>query len=52
MAILSKGCEPDNFEPQNSLKLSFKIFKAFVPILLNANLYLNQTLLIFLLYVT
>ena len=23
MAILSKGCKPDNFEPQNSLKLSF-----------------------------
>ena len=24
MAILSKVCKPDNFEPQNSLKLSFK----------------------------
>ena len=23
MAILSKGCEPNNFEKQNSLKLSF-----------------------------
>ena len=23
MAILSKGCKPDNFEPYNSLKLSF-----------------------------
>ena len=23
MAILSKGCKPDNFESQNSLKLSF-----------------------------
>ena len=23
MAILSKGCEPDNLEPHNSLKLSF-----------------------------
>ena len=23
MAILSKGCKPDNFEPDNSLKLSF-----------------------------
>ena len=22
MAILSKGCKPDNFEPQHSLKLS------------------------------
>ena len=24
MAILSKGCKPDNFEPHNSLQLSFK----------------------------
>ena len=23
MAILSKGCKPDNFEPRKSLKLSF-----------------------------
>ena len=23
MVILSKGCKPDNFEPHNSLKLSF-----------------------------
>ena len=23
MVILSKGCNPDNFEPHNSLKLSF-----------------------------
>ena len=23
MAILSKGCKPDKFEPHNSLKLSF-----------------------------
>ena len=23
MAILSKGCKPDNFEPRSSLKLSF-----------------------------
>ena len=23
MAVLSKGCKPDNFEPHNSLKLSF-----------------------------
>ena len=23
MAILSKGCKPDNFEPRNSLKLNF-----------------------------
>ena len=25
MAILSKACKPDNFEPHNSLKLSFTI---------------------------
>ena len=24
MSILSKGCNPDNFEPHNSLKLTFK----------------------------
>ena len=24
MAILSKACQPDNFESQNSLKLTFK----------------------------
>ena len=23
MSVLSKGCKPDNFEPHNSLKLSF-----------------------------
>ena len=52
MAILSKRCKPDNFEEHNSLKLSFKIFEVFVPFLLNVNLSLNQTLLIFLLYVS
>ena len=26
MAILSKGCKPDNFESNNSLKLAFQIF--------------------------
>ena len=52
MAILSKGCKPDNFEPYNSLNLSFtNIRLPFVPILLNVNLSLNQTLLTFLLYV-
>ena len=50
MAILSKECKPDKFEPHNSLKLSLQIFKASVPILLNVNLSLNQTLLRFLLY--
>ena len=47
MAILSKACKPDNFESHNSLKLRF----TFVPILLIANLSLNQTLLTFLLCV-
>ena len=52
MAILSKGCKPDNFEPYNSLNLSFtNIRLPFVPILLNVNLSLNQTLLTFLLCV-
>ena len=27
MAILSKGCKPDNFEPKNSLKLSVTNFQ-------------------------
>ena len=51
MAILWEGCKPGNFESNNSLKLSFTIFEAFVRILLNVNLSLNQTLLTFLLYV-
>ena len=51
MTILSKGFKPDNFVPHNSLKLRFIILEAFVPILLNVNLSLNQTLLTFLLYV-
>ena len=49
MAILSKECKPDNLEPHNSLKLS--LFEAFIRILLNVKLSLNQTLLTFLLYV-
>ena len=51
MAILSKGSKPDKFEPHISLKLSLRIFKAFVPVLLSMNLFLNQTLVTFLLYV-
>ena len=51
MVILSKGSKPDNFEPHNSLKLSFANVRGLVPILLNVNLPLNQTLLTFLLYV-
>ena len=49
MAVLSKGCKPDNFESHSSLKFSFPIFEAFVWISLNVNLSLNQTLLTFLL---
>ena len=49
MAILSKGCNPDNLEPLNSLKHSFTNIEVFVPIFLNVNLFLNQTLLKFLL---
>ena len=51
MVILSKVCKPDKFESNNSLNLALQIFEAFVPILLNVNLSLNQTLLTFLLYV-
>ena len=50
MAILLKGCKPDNFEPHNSL-IALQMFEAFIPILLNVNLSLNQTLLTLLLYV-
>ena len=42
VAMLPKGCKPDSFEPNNSLKLS--LTRAFVPILSNVNLSLNQTL--------
>ena len=48
MIILSKGCKPENFESHNSLN---KHLSTFVPILLNVNLSLNQTLKTFLLYV-
>ena len=51
MVILSKVCKPDKFESNNPLNLASEIFEAFVPILLNVNLSLNQTLLTFLLYV-
>ena len=49
MAILSMGCKTDNFE---SHKLALQIFEAFIQILLNVKLSLNQTLLLtFWLYV-
>ena len=50
MAILSKGCKLDNFESHNSLKFVLKTFLAFIRILLNVNLSLNQTLLTFWFY--
>ena len=31
MAMLSKGCKPDNFEPHNSLKLSFTNIRGLRP---------------------
>ena len=43
MAILSKGCEPDNFESQIFWNLTLQMFEVFVRILLNVNLSLNQT---------
>ena len=50
MTILSKGCKPDNFEPHNSLKLSFANIRG-----LNSNFVecesLNQTFLTFSFYV-
>ena len=46
MAILAKGCKPDEFESHIS-----QIFKVFIRILLNLNLSLNETLLTFLPYV-
>ena len=43
MNILTKRCEPDN--------LALQILEAFVQTLLNVNLFLNETLLTFLLCV-
>ena len=43
MTILTKRCEPDN--------LALQILEAFVQTLLNVNLFLNETLLTFLLCV-
>ena len=51
MAILSKAFKSDNFESDNSLKLSFTNIKVFVQILVIVNLPLNQTFLTFLLCV-
>ena len=43
MAILSKGCKPDNFESQIFWNLTSHIFEVFIQILLNVNISLNQT---------
>ena len=51
MAILSKGCKPDNFELHNSLNIASPLLEVFDQILLNVNLSLNQTLPTLLLYV-
>ena len=49
--ILSKEWNPHNFEPHNSLNLSFTNIRGLFSFLLNINLSLNQTSLTFLLYV-
>ena len=51
LEVATKRCKPDNFESHDSLILALQIFEAFVRILLNVNLSLNQTLVTFLLYV-
>ena len=51
MAILSKGCKPDNFESHNSLRLSYTNIQALIRLLLILNISLNKTLRTFLLYV-
>ena len=50
-AILSKACKPDNFEPHNSLKLSFTNIWGRPSNFVQCESSLNQTLLTFLLYV-
>ena len=55
MAILSKGCKPDNHKTllnHTTLQnLALQIFEVFIQILLNVNLSLNQTFLRLFLYV-
>ena len=45
MAILSKGCKPDKFESDNSLKRSFTNIQGLCSNLFSVNISLNQTLL-------
>ena len=49
MAILLKGCKPDNFESHNSLKLSFRNIRGLLSNFVECDS-LNQTLLTFWLY--
>ena len=49
MAILSKGCKSDNFEPHNSLKFSFTNIRG-VRSNVEDESSLNQTLLTFLVF--
>ena len=51
MAILSKGCKPDNFEPHKSVKRRFRKLQGLHSNVFDVNLFLNQTFLTFLLYV-
>ena len=44
MVIISKGCEPDNFEVHNSLKLSFTNIWRLCSNFVDVNLSLNKTL--------
>ena len=44
MVIISKGCEPDNFEVHNSLKLSFTNIWHLCSNFVDVNLSLNKTL--------
>ena len=44
MIVLSEGCKPDNFQSQNSLKLSSMNIWGLHSNYLNVNIFLNQTL--------
>ena len=50
MAILSKGCKPDNFESHYPLKLNFTNIRGLCLNFVDCQSFLDQTLLTFLLY--
>ena len=50
MAILSKQCKPDSFEPHNFLKLSFRNFLGLHSNFVECESFLESNLLTFLLY--